>query len=179
MNCFYHSELIAVGTCQDCKKGLCSTCAAKYTIVICPQCNENRLRNEKSIIRKEFNQYITAGVLTLLFFGFVIYNQPPSLPEGGFIDNLNAYISWGFILLMVAYSVASIVAGWKALGSLTSGRFIVSMPIIGWLIYAGVKLILAATIGPVVLPIRIYKNVKRLNEMGNISQLNAQPIQNQ
>lgn len=92
---------------------------------------------------------------------------------------LSAYIRWGFILLMVAYSVASIVAGWKALGSLTSGRFIVSMPIIGWLIYAGVKLILAATIGPVVLPIRIYKNVKRLNEMGNISQLNAQPIQNQ
>src|SRR5690606_3858236 len=140
MNCFYHSELIAVGTCQDCNKGLCSTCAAKYTIVICPQCNENRLRNEKSIIRKEFNQYITAGVLTMLIFEFIIYNHPQSLSEVYFIDNLNAYISCWIIHLKLANSVANIVAEWKAIDSRSSWRFIDSMLIIVWFIYACINL---------------------------------------
>lgn len=177
MNCFYHPELIAVGTCQDCRKGLCSGCASKYTFLICSQCNENRLEIEKFKIRKEFNQYITAGVLTLLFNIFVVYKLSLSSLEDGLIDNIALSVGLGLGVLMLIYYVPSIVAGWKTLGSLTSRGFI-TLPIIGWLIYVWLKLMMASIIGPVMLPIRIYKNIKRLKELKEISKINAQPIQN-
>lgn len=175
MNCFYHPELIAVAVCQDCARGLCSGCASKFNIPICFQCNGIRVRKEQGRIRKEFNQYITAGILMLLFMIFVLYILLQSLSQGDNMEEIATYIGWGIAVCMFVYYGPSMVAGWKTLGSLTSRGF-VGLPIIGWLIYVSLKLMMASLIGPVMLPVRVYKNIKRLDELKEIAKLNAPSV---
>lgn len=50
MNCYNHNEEVSVAQCQDCKKGLCSSCAKQFKFTICNQCNSKRIKNEKSQI---------------------------------------------------------------------------------------------------------------------------------
>ena len=46
MNCYYHPDHDAVAQCADCGKGLCRSCATRFTIPICPECNGVRRRSE-------------------------------------------------------------------------------------------------------------------------------------
>lgn len=50
MNCYNHPARPAVAQCVDCHKGLCSSCARKYTIPICDECN-NKMRGVELRLR--------------------------------------------------------------------------------------------------------------------------------
>ena len=58
MNCYNHSNEVAVATCIDCGKGLCDECARMYTIPICNACNFIRIKVEKSSILKRWGIFI-------------------------------------------------------------------------------------------------------------------------
>lgn len=160
MNCFNHYDTIAVGTCQDCQKGLCQPCASKYSFPICSMCNGNRIKTEESKIKKEL----------LLTYGFgIIFATITLFISPGDSDSSAVYNFFlkSIVFFWMAFTFASIIAGWKTLNSLTSGYFLF-LPIIGWVIYFGIKLILAITIGWVMLPIRSFKNFRRLKELKSI-----------
>ena len=50
MNCFNHTDDNAVAQCQDCQKGLCTTCSKLYVLPICKYCNDYRISQEKKDI---------------------------------------------------------------------------------------------------------------------------------
>lgn len=160
MNCFNHHELIAVGACQDCQKGLCSECASKYSIPICSQCNASRKSTEKNKIYKEL--FITFGFSIIATF-FTMKNFSNSISPEMQIGTLEQII----MVMMSIYGFSSLVAGWKTLSGITPNVFLF-LPIIGWLIYFGLKLWLSSLIGVFMLPIRTFKNTRRLYQLNNI-----------
>ena len=66
MNCFFHSEETAVASCVDCGKSLCKSCAARYKIAICDDCNKKRNETDKNIAVKKF-----IPSLVLFILGFI------------------------------------------------------------------------------------------------------------
>ena len=88
MNCFNHPDLISVGVCQDCQKGLCNECASKYSIPICIQCNLGRKGNEKNGIYKElFMTFGFAIIGTYFFMKNYKYSENINMPFEGFETN--------------------------------------------------------------------------------------------
>jgi len=162
MNCFNHSNIVAVGICNDCKTGLCLTCASKYTIHICSRCNIRRAKREKSKILNELILTFFAG---LIFVAFSIVT-PTNEDE---IHGTKWFLIRTIATLILFYGGASIVSGWKALNSFTS-QFFLFLPIVGWVIYFFVKVLSAASIGWIMLPLRCAKNFKRLHQLKNIAQ---------
>ena len=61
-----------------------------------------------------------------------------------------------FVALFVAYGVAGTPCGWRALSSMQPRMFLF-LPIIGWLIYFGIKLFLSYWIGYIAMPMQIVK----------------------
>lgn len=75
-----------------------------------------------------------------------------------------------FLVILYAYMLMGIVAGWNRLNKLTSVRFL-ALPIIGWFIYLVIKFYAAAIIGFFIVPFRIYKNIKRFGELNRIQNI--------
>jgi hypothetical protein len=145
MNCFNHPIENAVATCQDCNKGLCQNCARKFEIPICSTCNNKRIENEKTTIKKELLAILfIGGAISIFFFNSTLFFKLPK-----------------FYLF---YASFSIVAGWRYLNKITP-HFFLFLPIIGWIIYFFVKYAISAMIGPFILPYIIYKDVKRYFEL--------------
>ncbi len=151
MNCFNHTELVAVSTCQDCQKGLCNECSRKYEFPICTECNHNRMKIEKRTIYKEFGLTLLGG---LIIYSFIASGATYEQKDFGF-KIFSLFFSFG------------IVSGWRTLNRITPNIFLF-LPIIGWVIYFMIKFMLSGMIGWFMLPIRIVKNVKRLIELKNI-----------
>lgn len=152
MNCFNHPNESAVGTCQDCKKGLCQNCATKYEISICNDCNSKRIQIEKTEIIKNLLAIIFIGGFLFLFNKSISKSQIPVT----FTQMLFSY-----------YACCSIVAGWRFLNKITPQMFLF-LPIIGWVIYFFVKLFISALIGFFVLPYILFRDIKRYIELRKI-----------
>ena len=157
MNCYNHNNTGAIVQCPDCSRGLCSACSSKYSIVICTSCNDLRFENEKRNIKKELIILLTAGVLFSLMMGVFLYTN----------NNINNNKGQVFLTLIfgVSYSSMSFVFGFILLGQY-GGNFLNSMPPLFKLLLGLPMLYLAAVIGGVLLPFRLYKNMKRLREIG-------------
>ena len=152
MNCFNHPIEIAVGTCQDCNKGLCPNCAKKFQITICSGCNNLRIENEKANIITE--------LLTIFFIGWALYFFNNKIDK----DQISFTLSHKIGLF---YGFCSLVAGWKYLNKLTPQMFLF-LPIVGWVIYFITKLLISAMIGIFVLPFKTFRNIKRYLELKKI-----------
>lgn len=155
MNCFNHHELSAVAQCEDCSKGLCKDCARRYSIPICSACNVSRGGNERSNILKELFWTYGLGVgLTLMvsnaFTGQIYFG----------CDSLESNL----VMLMMFYAYSGLIAGWYTLNRLTP-RFFLILPLIGWVIYFSVKTMIAGCVGIVMLPIRTFRNLRRLKQL--------------
>ena len=70
MNCFNHTSDTAVAQCQDCQKGLCTTCSKQYALPICKYCNDYRISNEKKDIYLELFELIGRDAMLKLFKHF-------------------------------------------------------------------------------------------------------------
>ena len=90
MKCFYHEKKDAVGTCQNCGKGLCKECAGKYTPCLCDDCavniklteeNEKEQRRKDALIdtTSEFIAAIIKGSIAVLIW-YLIVNKAMDTP---------------------------------------------------------------------------------------------------
>lgn len=150
MNCYNHPSLPAVAQCPDCSRGLCPECTVSYSIPLCPVCNKRRINAEKSMIIKEL--LLTYGVGILLGVLFARWT--------------NRGLSFHFIYAIVSYGIpiyifSGMVAGWKTLTGITP-RVFLFLPLIGWVFYFIIKLILSFFVGLVMLPVRTVRNITQL-----------------
>lgn len=148
MKCHKHFESDAVSQCLDCGKGLCLECTNKFTIPICSSCNLTRLKNNKNILVKN-------SIITIVAFviGLYIYSgmEEATLP----------------FTLLGALFIAGIPWGWSFLNKITPNVFLI-MPVVGWLVYFGIKFTLALFIGIFIMPFKIYQIVKGLKELNTL-----------
>lgn len=95
-------------------------------------------------------ELVLYGVFFLVFLAFFI-----AIESG-------IGMEW-YIILLQAYMFGAIAAGWKTLTRITPRTFLF-LPIIGWLIYFGVKAFISLMIGWVALPIRVTNAIKHLRQ---------------
>lgn len=136
MNCYYHSIRPAVVQCVDCHKGLCRSCAHKYTIPICDECNNKRRRSNIAY-------YIKPFVFCIILFA-IGYNLEIMGPDRFF----------GAYMLMCVYG------GWKAINQFAPVIFVwINVESIFWyfLIKLGISMFLGFFITPVYLVYCLYK----------------------
>lgn len=158
MNCYYHSDQIAVAQCTDCGKGLCKDCASIYEIPICDSCNKKRISNEeKHLINELLFIGIGGAVLTCLMS--ILMNNSHHPVNGD--TSITHY-------LILFYMFSGAIAGWQTLTKITSSMFI-SMSFVGWGIYFFVKAILAIFVGLIMLPVKIIRNIYQLRQLKNIN----------
>lgn len=142
MKCAYHVDREAVATCNVCGKGLCQECASYINPPECLGCYAAELEAEKNGIKKSV---IIASVVAIVIFIL-------SLSEGGTVGQ-------GILFACVPF-------GWIALNKITPQIFLF-MPIIGWIFYFVLKLIVAMLVGIVALPYKIIKSVIQIKEIDN------------
>ena len=150
MNCYEHPMQPAVAQCLDCGKGLCSECASTYSIPICKACNRKRINAEKSGIITELLLTYGMGILLgILFVNFANGERYLPLPVAI------------MLYLIFSYIFSGIVPGWKTLTRITPAVFLF-LPIIGWVLYFIIKFVLSLCLGLVMLPVRTFRNIRRL-----------------
>lgn len=161
MKCYNHAERDAVAACAECGKGLCRECADRWAPPLCEVCAGNRIQMQRAQAQR------LTRVSVILFFIFALL---------GIVMGTVSCIAHGTPLriplgilqsLVTAYIVAGIPCGWSVLTGITPNIFLV-LPLVGWLIYFGVKFCLSVFVGLVALPYRLYqvhKENKRISEL--------------
>ncbi len=146
MNCFNHTDVVSVATCQNCQKGLCKECSSLYSIPICRECNTKRKKVEKREIYMDF--------LLSLVVGFIFYSCFSHKITGGVTEKIFFF-----------YISLTVVSGWKFLTSITPSMFLTFKWII---IYYFMKILLSPFIGLFVFPIRFFRQIRRLFELNKV-----------
>lgn len=149
MKCYYHPDRDAVAQCVECHKGLCNECAHKWEPPHCDGCGvslKDVAKHRLTIIKVFGIAGIVAGI-----FGAVM---------AGGIGNVSTALVYLIFIPLFAYETAAIPAGWWKLNMITS-KFFLILPIVGWLIYFGIKFTLASIVGLFVLPFE-YKRLKNI-----------------
>ena len=155
MNCYNHTDQPAVATCIDCGKGLCSECSNKYTILVCDSCNLNRLYIEKSSMLRRWGISIVIAIL------FTFFNsQSCPWPK----NSLLYLIAIPTMIISVFVVSMGIQYGWRLLNIITPRMFLF-LPLVGWLIYFGVRLSIASFVGIIIAPMMLFQDVKRYKEV--------------
>ena len=140
MNCFYHPTRPAVAQCPDCGKGLCHSCASKYRIPICTECNNARGKSE-------LKTYLMPIIVCSFLFvvGCAIGGNSSGNP------------------LFIGYIFTCIYGGWSIVNMFFTNIFI-SLDLRSIIFYFGLKIILSIIIGvfttPVFLGSCIYKLIR-------------------
>lgn len=127
MNCYYHPERVSCATCHVCGKALCKECAETLNPPICLSCLSEHISAEKAKMIKTIIFSILLGI------GCWCFTQDP-----------------------MCFLFAGVPFGWAALTAITPNIFLF-MPIVGWVIYFAVKVVISLFIGWIALPIKIYQ----------------------
>jgi len=137
MNCFNHTEEVAVASCIDCAKGLCKGCSSLYQTPICNECNLKRVKSDKGNILRI---YLPSIILFTIGLIIGIYNA--NFGSGLILGWVSAGVPWG----------------WKVI-SFIQPRMFLFLSFFGWVIYFFIKFILAYFVGIVALPVGLVKMV--------------------
>lgn len=130
MNCYFHPSVPAIAQCTDCHKGLCQSCAAKYSLPICDACNNRRKRRETITYTKPL---IVCAILYAVGYNLEIMGSDPIF--GG-------------------YMVMSTYAGWKIINQFLPSLFIwFNIQTIFW--YYLIRIALSMFIGALATPFYI------------------------
>ncbi len=148
MSCSIHEDLEHVGICNDCGRTLCKDCVDKFNPPTCPYC----MIGWGNAVKKQF--FKTAALGALLGIGAVAFSVV-SAPPGSGIGIMTT------MSLMVFIIFAGIPWGWSTLSKITPQVFLF-MPIGGWMLYFGVKLLISFYIGFCVMPFYIWKYIKNM-----------------
>ena len=133
MNCFYHIEREATAQCQSCGRGLCYECSTYLNQPFCIDCVREYAVEQK----KQMIMCILLGLTIGIIFSIWMESA--------------AYLMFGWIPF-----------GYTFLNKITPNLFIV-MPLVGWVIYFVVKILIAYFIGWLALPIKMYQWIKIIN----------------
>ena len=141
MNCFNHPNRPAVGQCNNCGKFLCEECAASTNPILCDDCvSEIVCYQEKS----ERRLFIIAVVLFVLsFVGTIMEITVAKMNYGNIPLSSSLYL-----LFAVSFMWAGVPYGWVKLNKLSETlNVVLILPVIGWIIYIGIKLWISMMIG--------------------------------
>ncbi|MDE7301772.1 MAG: hypothetical protein K2N60_00480 [Oscillospiraceae bacterium] len=154
MKCFCHHDRDAVAQCSKCGKFLCSECAEVWEPPLCPSCGKSTSSYNKSSAVSSLILTVILFVIGGLFAGHM-YSIDNSLGFSlGFGEKLFGIVLFGYVF-------AAIPSGWRALSGITS-KFFLILPVVGWLIYFGIKLGLSFIVGLVMLPVETVKAIRTL-----------------
>lgn len=144
MNCFNHPSTPAVAQCQNCGKFLCKECSTKYSPhFLCDECATAIQHEQQTIAQEQEVSEQKLFKLALIFFilNFVIY----------FLQHLfGGRLSIGALISILISSIlwAGVPYGWVKLSQLRNSlNFILILPIVGWVIYFGIRLSVSYLIG--------------------------------
>lgn len=140
MKCYHHPDRDAVATCTECGRGLCKECADVYSKPLCADCAVSYAKRIKENLEKA---YLLSAIL-LLFSAILIFSPGVDPHAEGFI---------------AAFFIACVPYGWYKLSAITPRMFLV-LPILGWLIYFGIKFALSVCIGPFVFLFRVWNDMR-------------------
>ena len=132
MVCHKHYDREGIAQCNDCGRVLCAECADAFNPPLCVSCAHERAAS----IKGELIKNIAISVV-LMIVGIVVIESP-----------------MGILLAGIPY-------GWAILNRITPSMFL-WMSWVGWLIYFGIKLVLAYVIGLIALPIKLIKWISEL-----------------
>lgn len=155
MNCYNHPTQVAVSQCSDCGKGLCYQCSSIYSVPICASCNSDRIQKEKWSIIKNWILTFVVGLIVMFVLGAFLFTPGAEHKFRYFGYSMLFYISCGFL------------PGWRA-SRMKSNTFI-ALPILGWVFYFIIKVILAIAIGWIILPFKLIKDIIRLVQLNRIT----------
>lgn len=164
MNCFNHSDQVAVSQCRDCNKALCDYCSHFYQVPLCIQCNKGHVKREKTDIWKEMILTLIFAIVPAGILFFLLVSDLPNQPDKTMNDVYKA-------TLEIFAIFAPIVPGWYAITRfmnkyLRSWLLIFSIP--GLIVFFILKLVFSIITGFIALPIRFIMNVKKLNGLNKI-----------
>lgn len=144
MNCFNHTDQPAVAQCQNCGKFLCKECATKHSpSILCDECaaaiyQTKQMQEEE---RKVSEQKLFRLAVIFFILNFVVY----------FIQYILAgrlNIATLLMILISSFLWAGVPYGWIKLSQLKSRlHFILILPVVGWVIYFGIRVSISYCIG--------------------------------
>ena len=140
MACFYHQNRETTAVCNTCGKALCTECGSHFQPPTCVHCATDYAENVKSEMKKSIIMSVV-----LMIVGVIVTSNP-----------------LGFLLAGIPY-------GWSALNRITPAIFL-WMPIVGWVIYFVIKLVIAYVIGIVALPIKLYQWINELSKVKKLQE---------
>ncbi len=177
MNCFYHEDKVAVAQCQDCGVGLCRACAERYSRPTCQRCveraqqqaeatRENAQRQAEADYKSEYLAAKKRNKKTLkTFIVFAVCIFLIGIMIGSALSDPMWAVMGLFVSPLFAFVLTAFPAGWRASAKILSGfKFILILPIAGWIIYFFVRLMFAGVCGYVALPVEISKDRKIIKE---------------
>jgi hypothetical protein len=155
MKCFNHSCSDAAATCQQCGKGLCHACAARFDMPFCLPC---LLSHNQSVTREMSAGLLMTAVVFMTATWFLStlkdsHGQTIGLGKAATLGLLLAFTYWGWRFL--TQHLPRLVAGTGFM----------------WIVYLLVKFLLAYFIGLIVGPYQIFKMLK---EIGIVRKLRRQ-----
>ncbi|SNR14464.1 conserved membrane protein of unknown function [Tenacibaculum jejuense] len=130
--------------------------------------SNNSVEN-RFVKKKIYNEFFVMFVFGLVICTYLLY-------QNSIIGNAQlkaSDIPKGLLIFQGFYIGAALVAGWKALNSITPRIFLV-LPVIGWVIYFILKLFLSSIIGVFILPIRLIQRIRQLYLIKRQSNTTAQ-----
>lgn len=159
MNCFYHTDQQAVALCNGCKKGLCPSCASKFTPSICPDCYRIYC---KELVQSNINSlvgfilFFIGGCICGLFCYYLINASNP--------DGLNKLpVGRPIIALYFGYVLGATWYGWKVLSNIQKFK-LQSAWLIIWILYLFLKVYISSYVGIVATPFQIIKNIRNIRK---------------
>ncbi|WP_411954005.1 hypothetical protein ACKXGF_12305 [Alkalibacillus sp. S2W] len=156
MKCYKHNGLDAVSTCNSCSKAMCNECTNYFDTPVCIDCNLNLVSEERT------NYFKNLALMGLLFVVGIMFAQT---------ENTGL-----FLTLFTAYMFAGIPWGWSVLSNITPNVFLF-LPIVGWVIYFVLKVMISSFVGVFITPFKVMQAVKGIKETksleGYISDLKA------
>jgi len=141
MDCYNHAGHAAIAQCNDCGKGLCGDCSEKFHPPICDAC---------ITVRNNYDKGQAANTIMLAVVAMV----------AGLVIGVVTEMDIGPVIVFGLWA-ACIPFGWKTLTKITPQMF-VFLPLVGWLIYFGLKFALACVVGVVAMPIFVIKAISDL-----------------
>lgn len=165
MNCFYHYDRLACAQCRICGKGLCNECANQNGI--CNNCLLNEKRKSEASDRKVIVlsailfSLALLRVIIIILLACIISSINPEILTNSDALTTSEILKVTVNMIYSVITAAGIPWGWTWLTKHFTGKFILWLPIIGWIIYLGLKLILAIYIGWMVLIFQIHQRLRK------------------
>ena len=147
MNCYNHTDRPAVAQCSNCGKFLCKECSMNRNPILCDDCiatlqQAQQEQQQQNAYHKEMSEKHLFTIAVVFFvLNFLVYFM-------GMIANNNLSFTGLLSLVISSFLWAGVPYGWAKLNTLKEAlNFILFLPILGWIIYFGIKVTASYCIG--------------------------------